>query len=55
VRPPTADNPASSLDVLDLVTDDDAMNLVEDNDDSFYEWAAAQADGAAQGAGGATT
>ena len=49
------DNPASSLDVLDLVTDDDAMNLVEDNDDSFYEWAAAQGDSAAPGAGGATT
>jgi hypothetical protein len=52
---PASDNPASSLDVLDLVTDDDAMNLVEDNDDSFYEWAAAQGDSAVQGAGGATT
>jgi hypothetical protein len=59
-----ADNPASALDVLDLVTDDDAMNLMEDNDSSFYEWAAAQSDsaatgagqsGAAQGTGGATT
>jgi hypothetical protein len=54
-----ADNPASALDVLDLVTDDDAMHLMEDNDSSFYEWAAAQGDGAAQGAGqsagGATT
>jgi hypothetical protein len=39
-----ADNPASTLDVLDLVTDDDAMNLMEDNDSSFYEWAAAQGD-----------
>jgi hypothetical protein len=61
---PVADNPASTLDVLDLVTDDDAMNLMEDNDSSFYEWAASQGDspgtgagqsGAAQGAGGATT
>jgi hypothetical protein len=51
---PVSDNPASSLDVLDLVTDDDAMNLVEDNDDSFYEWAAAQGD-AVPGAGGAST
>jgi hypothetical protein len=42
--PQSADNPASALDVLDLVTDDDAMNLMEDNDSSFYEWAAAQAD-----------
>jgi hypothetical protein len=54
-----ADNPASALDVLDLVTDDDAMNLMEDNDSSFYEWAAAQGDGtgpsAGQASGGATT
>jgi hypothetical protein len=54
-----AESPASTLDVLDLVTDDDAMNLVEDNDSSFYEWAAAQPDGSGQGVGqsvdGATT
>lgn len=54
-----ADSPAGALDVLDLVTDEDAMNLMEDNDSSFYEWAAAQSDGtgqsAGQGAGGATT
>jgi hypothetical protein len=54
-----ADNPAGALDVLDLVTDDDAMTLLEDNDSSFYEWAAAQGDGtgqsAGQAAGGATT
>ncbi|HEY1898394.1 MAG TPA: hypothetical protein VGG49_01220 [Steroidobacteraceae bacterium] len=53
------DNPANTLDVLDLVTDDDAMNLMEDNDSSFYEWAAAQSDSpgpaAGQTAGGATT
>jgi hypothetical protein len=50
------DSPASTLDVLDLVTDDDAMNLMEDNDGtvndgSFYEWAAAQSDTAGQGIG----
>jgi hypothetical protein len=45
------DNPANALDVLDLVTDDDAMHLMEDNDGSFYEWAAAQGDGAGQGVG----
>jgi hypothetical protein len=54
-----ADNPASAFDVLDLVTDDDAMNLMEDNDSSFYEWAATQSDGpgqsSGQGADGATT
>ncbi|HTV78573.1 MAG TPA: hypothetical protein VMF03_09955 [Steroidobacteraceae bacterium] len=49
---PVAENPAATLDVLDLVTDDDAMKLMEDNDSSFYEWAAAQADAPA---GGATT
>jgi hypothetical protein len=50
---PVADNPGGTLDVLDLVTDDDAMNLMEDNDSSFYEWAAAQSD--APGAGGTTS
>ena len=54
-----ADSPASALDVLDLVTDDDAMHLMEDNDGSFYEWAAAQSDsageGLGQGAGGTST
>jgi hypothetical protein len=49
-----ADNPASALDVLDLVTDDDAMNLMQDNDSSFYEWAAAQ-DDAEPNAGGTTS
>ena len=48
---PVTDNPAGTLDVLDLVTDDDAMNLMEDNDSSFYEWAAAQDDSAEPGAG----
>ena len=51
----SADNPDNPMDVLDLVTDDDAMNLMEDNDSSFYEWAAAQGDGAGQGSGGAST
>jgi hypothetical protein len=54
-----AENPANALDVLDLVTDDDAMNLMEDNDSSFYEWAAAQSDSPGQslgqGAGGTTS
>jgi hypothetical protein len=59
------DNPANALDVLDLVTDDDAMNLMEDDDSSFYEWAAAENDApgpnagqsqsGSQGAGGVTT
>ena len=33
---------ANALDVIDLVTDDDALDLMEDGDDSFYEWAAEQ-------------
>jgi hypothetical protein len=54
---PVADNPAGTLDVLDLVTDDDAMNLMEENDSSFYEWAAEQDDSAGAGpvAAGAVT
>jgi len=51
----TADTPANALDVLDLVTDEDAMKLMEDNDGSFYEWAAAQTDSAGQSAGGTTS
>ncbi len=31
------------------------MKLMEDNDGSFYEWAAAETDSAGQGAGGTTT
>ena len=46
------DNPANALEVLDLVTDDDAMNLMKDDDSSFYEWAAAQADAGQSGGTG---
>ena len=57
--PPVADGATSAFDVLDLVTDDDAMNLMEDNDSSFYEWAATRSDSSGQGigqsAGGAST
>jgi hypothetical protein len=35
---------ARSLEVLDLVTDDDVLGLVESEDSGFYEWAAAQGD-----------
>ena len=49
---PVAETPASALDVLDLVTDDDALALMQDDDHSFYEWAAAQDDaGTARAAG----
>jgi hypothetical protein len=33
-----------SLEVLDLLADEDNLSLMEDNDHSFYEWAAAQGD-----------
>jgi hypothetical protein len=38
-----------SLEMLDLVADEDNMSLMEDYDHSFYEWAAAQ--GEATGGG----
>ena len=48
-RPPHELVPASiesgqPLEVLDLVADDEALSLMEDEDHSFYEWAAAQTD-----------
>ena len=51
VAPKPLDNP-NSLDMIDLVTDDDALGLVENGDNGFYEWAAAQ-DGAGGVGGGA--
>ena len=36
---------AQPLDVFDLVADDEALNLIEDGDHAFYEWAAEQGDG----------
>jgi hypothetical protein len=36
---------AQPLDVFDLVADDEALNLVEDGDHAFYEWAAEQDEG----------
>jgi hypothetical protein len=50
---PVSESPASAMDVLDLVTDDDALALMQDDDQAFYEWAAAQGDTGAAGAGGA--
>jgi hypothetical protein len=34
----------ASLEVLDLLADEDNLSLMEDYDHSFYEWAAAQGD-----------
>lgn len=42
-----------SLEVLDMLGDEDSLAMMQDYDHSFYEWAAAQADasGADSGAG----
>ncbi len=37
-------SPQPSLEVLDFLTDDESMSLMENYDRGFYEWAAAQAD-----------
>jgi hypothetical protein len=42
---------AQTLDVFDLVADDEAVNLIEDGDHGFYEWAADQGDGTGGDAG----
>lgn len=40
--PIVADATQSSFDDLDLLADADALDLVEEDDDAFLEWAAAQ-------------
>jgi hypothetical protein len=41
-QPLTVGDSAQPLDVFDLVADDEALNLVEDGDHAFYEWASEQ-------------
>jgi anti-sigma-K factor RskA len=43
-RPQTlpTDGAQPTVDVLDLLADDDGLSLMEDEDHAFYEWAAAQ-------------
>ncbi len=41
-----ADGSQPSLEVLDMLADDDNVTFMENYDHSFYEWAAAQADAA---------
>lgn len=38
------DGSQPSLEVLDMLADDDSISFMENYDHSFYEWAAAQAD-----------
>jgi hypothetical protein len=42
--PSGAQGAQPSLEVLDLLADEDNLSLMEDYDHSFYEWAAAQGD-----------
>lgn len=39
-----ADRSQPSIEVLDMLADDDSITFMENYDHSFYEWAAAQAD-----------
>ncbi len=41
---PKGETAQPSLEVLDLLTDDESMSLMENYDRGFYEWAAAQGD-----------
>ena len=41
------DGSQPSLEVLDMLADDDSITFMENYDHSFYEWAAAQADAGA--------
>ena len=45
--PEKSETAQPSLEVLDLLTDDESMSLMENYDRGFYEWAAAQGDGSA--------
>ena len=42
---PRAEGAQPSLEVLDMLADDDSITFMQDYDHSFYEWAAAQTDG----------
>lgn len=44
-----------SLEVLDMLADDDGIAFMQDYDHSFYEWAAAQADAGGADSGDAQT
>lgn len=40
--PVVADSGQTTFDDLDLLADADALDLIEEDDDAFFEWAAAQ-------------
>ena len=41
---PSGEGSQPTFEVLDLLADQEALSLMEDEDHSFYEWAAAQSD-----------
>ncbi|HTW39205.1 MAG TPA: hypothetical protein VMD49_11610 [Steroidobacteraceae bacterium] len=57
-RPGPVSKPESaqpSLEVLDMLADEDNVSLMEDYDHSFYEWAAAQGESPGEAGGGDTS
>ena len=54
-RQPMSDTPGleahASMEDMDLVADSEALDLMDNWDGSFYEWAAAQSDGNAESEG----
>ncbi len=41
---PVSEGGTMAMEDMDLIADGDGLDMVEDSDGSFYEWAAAQAD-----------
>jgi len=53
---PQIEGAQPQIEVLDMLSDEEGLSLMEDYDHSFYEWAAAQGDAPADAkAGGGTT
>jgi len=44
VEPPLLEGRTSAVEDMDLLADGEALDLMEEGDGSFYEWAAAQTD-----------
>ena len=48
---PVLDAQRSAVEDMDLLADSEGLDLVQDGDNSFYEWAATQADANAESDG----
>jgi anti-sigma-K factor RskA len=48
---PVAESGSSAVEDLDLVADSDTLDLIEQEDGGFYEWAVAQADAGQEATG----